>query len=235
MEQYYRIADLLVKMDSFGRTALQAEPYLAPPGEADVVIRTNWKAIREEAPHLSDEDCEYLCTGSSFYRQLILFGGMLLHASAVVVDGKAYLFSADSGTGKSTHTGLWLKLFGDRAYLLNDDKPALRRQDGIWYAYGTPWSGKYDLSRNTRAVLGGICCLRRGGKNAISPFSGTKAIFNLLEQTIRPPDAQLRSKILEHLDGLITNVPIWQMECNMDLSAAVMAYEAMSGKKYEEK
>ena len=229
MEKYYKIAGLTVAMDSFGRTVKQAEPYRTDPAEENIQICSDWQTLKQAHPYLSDEDCEYLCTGSSFYRQLILYGGMMLHASAVVVDGKAYLFSADSGTGKSTHTGLWLKLFGDRAYLLNDDKPALRQRDGIWYAYGTPWSGKHDISRNTRAVLGGICFLSRGEKNRISPLSGTKAIFNLLDQTVRPPNAEYRGKILEHLDGLVTHVPIWQMECNMDPAAAVMSYEAMGG------
>ena len=76
---------------------------------------------------------------------------MLLHSSAVVVDGYAYLFSADSGTGKSTHTGLWKQHFGDRAYIINDDKPAIRKVDGEWYVFGTPWSGKTDTSVNPRA------------------------------------------------------------------------------------
>lgn len=69
----------------------------------------------QKNPHLSLENCEYLSTGGSFYRQLAMFDGMMLHASGVVVDGKAYLFSASCGTGKSTHVRLGLKLFGERA------------------------------------------------------------------------------------------------------------------------
>lgn len=234
MEQYYKIANLTVRMDSFGRTVEQAKPYLCPPAAPDIVIRTDWKALQQNQPHLSDEDCEYLCTGGSFYRQLLQFDGMMLHASAVVADGRAYLFSAPCGTGKSTHTRLWLRLFGQRAFLLNDDKPALRFEDGAWYAYGTPWSGKHDISCNARVPVAGICYLQRGQENAIAPLTGTKAIFCLLEQTARPPAPELRGKILELLDKLITRVPIWRLECNMDPNAAIVSYEAMSGKKYEE-
>lgn len=229
MEQYYKIANLLVKMDSFGRTVTQAEPYRSEAGEPDVEIRGDWRRLKEREPHLSDEDCEYIITGSSFYRQLLSFNGMMLHASAVVADGRAYLFTANSGTGKSTHTGLWLKKFGQRAWLLNDDKPALRLEDGVWYAYGTPWSGKYDLSRNARVLLGGICCLSRGAENRIRPMEPKEAIFRILEQTVRPPEPELRGRLLELMDSLITSVPIWQMECNMDPEAAEVSFAAMSG------
>lgn len=234
MELYYKIANLIVAMDSFGRTVQQAEPYRTEPAEPDIRIRSKWQALMQEHPGLSEDVSEYLCSGGSFYCQLLNFGGMMLHASAVVVDGKAYLFSADCGTGKSTHTELWLKLFGDRAFLLNDDKPALRMEDGVWYAYGTPWSGKHDLSRNTRAELGGICCLSRGEENTIAPLTGPEAILRILRQTARPADPGLRSKILERLDELITRVPVWQMKCNMEPEAAVVSYEAMSGKKFKE-
>lgn len=228
MEQYYKIAGLTVQMDSFGRTLTQAGPYRCEPQEPDIVIRSDWRALQLRQPHLSDEDCEYLSTGGSFYRQLLSFDGMLLHASAVVLDGWAYLFSAPCGTGKSTHTKLWLKVFGERAYILNDDKPALRFEDGRWYAYGTPWSGKHDISANIRVPVAGICFLRRAGENSISPFRGPAAIFSLLEQTARPADAVLRTQLMTLLDRLITQLPIWQMGCNMDPQAALVSCQAMS-------
>lgn len=235
MEQYYKIAGLTVKMESFGRTEEQAEPYRCAPGEPDVIIRSDWQALRQRQPHLSDEDCEYLSTGGSFYRQLLKFDGMLLHASAVVVDGRAYLFSAPCGTGKSTHTQLWLRVFGDRARILNDDKPALRLEDGVWYAYGTPWSGKHDISANIRVPVAGICFLRQAKENTIEPFAGVRAIFALLEQTARPAGADLRQQLMVLLDKLLTRVPVWQMGCNMDPQAALVSYEAMSaGRKDEE-
>lgn len=193
-----------------------------------MIIRSDWQALQKAQPHLSDEDCEYLSTGGSFYRQLLKFDGMLLHASAVVVDGYAYLFSAPCGTGKSTHTKLWLRLFGDRAYILNDDKPALRFEDGVWYAYGTPWSGKHDISANVRVPVAGICFLHQAAENTIRPFGGPKAIFSLLEQTARPAGAQLRGQLMALLDKLLTCLPVWEMGCTMALEAAEVSYNAMS-------
>lgn len=152
----------------------------------------------------------------------------MLHASAVVVDGWSYLFSGPCAVGKSTHTGLWLRQFGTRAFILNDDKPALRMENGRWYAYGTPWSGKHDLSNNLRVPIAGLCFLRQGQENAITPFGGAKAIYALLEQTVRPPEAQLRERLLTLMDRLLTDVPFWQMECNMETSAAQMSFDIMS-------
>lgn len=233
MTEFYKIANLTIRMSSFGRTVAQAEPYRCEPAQPDIIIRSDWQALQKAQPHLSDEDCEYLCTGGSFYRQLLNFDGMLLHASAVVLDGRAYLFSAPCGTGKSTHTKLWLQAFGDRAYILNDDKPALRFEDGAWYAYGTPWSGKHDISTNIRVPVAGICFLRQAKENTIRPFSGPKAIFALLEQTARPAGPQLRGQLMMLLDKLLTNLPVWEMGCNMDPQAAQVSYEAMSGGRKE--
>ena len=235
MELYYLVASLVVEMDSFGRVVDQARPYLLEKKrEPDIVISSNWISKKEEYPTLSDEDGEYLATGISFYKQLLFHDGLMLHSSAVVVDGNAYLFTADPGIGKSTHTGLWLKQFGDRAFILNDDKPALRLEDGVWYAYGTPWSGKHDISVNARVPVAGIACLERGEINEIEPFSGRDAVLALLRQCNRPKAAEYRIKLLELLDKLITQVPVWKLKCNMDPEAAIVSYEAMSGCKYEE-
>lgn len=229
MEQFYKIAGLTVKMDSFGRTVTQAEPYRCAPAEEDIVISSRAEQLREKQPHLSLEDCEYLSTGGSFYRQLLKFDGMMLHASAVVMDGYAYLFSAPCGTGKSTHTSLWRKVFGDdRAKILNDDKPALRLIDGKWYACGTPWSGKTDQNINMMVPVAGICFLRRGEKNTIEPFSGKEAIHAVMEQTARSASPQFCMMLLGLLDRLLQDVPVWQMHCNMELDAPQVSYAAMS-------
>lgn len=229
MKKYYMIAGLKVEMDSFGKTVTQAEPYRCEPFEqADMVVQGHWKQIKEIAPYLPDESCEYMGTGSSFYQQLLNFEGMMIHASAVMMDGYAYLFAAPSGTGKSTHTQLWQKKFGDKAQILNDDKPALRFENGRWYAYGTPWSGKTALNIPARVPLAGICYLLRGEENHIVPMGGKEAIYSLLEQTVRTKRPDLTIKMLELLDKLVSRVPIWKMKCNMDPQAAAVSFEAMS-------
>ncbi len=233
MIERYKIADVLVDMDTFGKTKVQAQQYRCDePGPADIVVNSEGNTLKREQPHLSDDDCEYLVTGGRFYRQLLQFNGMVLHSSAVVVEGRAYLFSAPSETGKSTHTKLWCQEFADKgAFILNDDKPALRlMDDGIFYAYGTPWSGKSDNSRNVKVPLAGICVLRRGAENRIRPCAPHEAIFALLGQTARTLGDAESGALLALLDKLLAKVPVWHLECNMEPEAAHVSYEAMSGK-----
>lgn len=236
-KKYYNIAGLLVEMETFGRTENQAKAYFADhyDADADIVIKSDPDSISDKFTGISYDDAEYLSTGSSFHRQLLRFDGLMLHSSAVVVDGKAYLFTANCGVGKSTHTSLWLKVFGDdRAFILNDDKPVLRLEHGVWYAYGTPWSGKHGINRNVKVPLAGLCVLNRGEINEIAPFSGVEAIRAILAQTPKPKDAESRVLVLDLLDKLITQVPVWKLKCNMNPEAAVVSYEAMSGEKWEE-
>lgn len=230
MEQYYRIAGLTVCMDTWGRTAEQAEAYRCEKTDSvDFFVEPLWESVKAKRPNTPDELGEYLLSGAVFYKHLLDYNGCMLHSSCVVVDGKAYLFTAHCGTGKSTHTKLWMEMFGDRAFILNDDKPALRLENGIWYAYGTPWSGKYDISVNKRIPVAGIATLERGERNEISRIDGLAAISAIMKQVNRPKSADYRIKLMELLDKLIAQIPIWQLRCNMDLEAAIVSYEAMSG------
>lgn len=153
---------------------------------------------------------------------------LLLHGSTVAVDGKAYLFTAKCGTGKSTHTRLWREVFGARAVMVNDDKPFLHIADGLVTAYGSPWSGKHGLSSNISAPLQGICILERGTDNVIRPLSAAEAMPMLLHQSYAPTDPSKTPRLEALLGQLVAAVPLWHMDCNKDPQAARVAYHAMS-------
>lgn len=231
----YDIAGLKVNMDlRFPFTLDRAKAYLVGEDaeKPDITVEVSDEELekwikRFKSDEFSDQ-YEYMLAGGSFYRQILDFDGMMLHSSAVVVDGNAYLFSAKSGTGKSTHTELWLKLFGDKAYILNDDKPAIRYVDGSLYAYGTPFSGKHDISSNTRAKVKGICFIERAKENRIEKIAPSKSIPLMLEQTLRSSDIGYMDKLLFVMDKLLKNVNVYKLYCNMDISAARLSYETMS-------
>ena len=227
----YLIAGLQVDMDVHGRTLEQAKPYeVEPVGEADIEVWCDPQKVLENNPGIRDLDgAEYMGTGTNFSYQMTEFGGFQLHSSAVMLEGKAYLFSAPSGTGKSTHTEKWCRLFG--ATLLNDDKPILRRQDGVWMAYGTPWSGKHDLSMPTGVPLGGIAFLMRGEENTICRMEPGEAVAFLISQAPRYMGPDRMIKQLELLDTLLKEVPVWQLHCNLDDEAARISWGAMGGGK----
>lgn len=234
----YDIAGLRVEIkNEKGRTEKQAIPYLSQNQSReniDIVIDVDEKRVlsaMEEHPELVQDDWEYMLTGSDFYTELIRFDGILLHSSCVVVDDKAYAFSADSGTGKSTHTELWLKHFGDRAYILNDDKPAIRLIDGKVYACGTPWSGKFDYSVPKNVELAGICFLERSEENWIRKADTGRAVFNIFSQTVRKLNRDKMDNLFDVLEELFAKVPLFEMGCNISDDAVVMSYNAMSSGK----
>ena len=228
----YNIAGVLVDMEpKYPRTARQSEAYIvAESGKSNVKIRLSDEFLAErqrENPHLSIEDCEYIWIGSEFYNALPVFKGMLLHSSAVVYNGKGYLFSAPSGTGKSTHTQLWLKEF-EGAYILNDDKPAIMLTDNGIYVYGTPFSGKTDWNVNTGVPLQGICALERGEVNTIERMDINEATYRILNQTVRPSLEERMIQTLDVLDRVLSEIPVYKLYCNMSPEAAHVSYEAMS-------
>ncbi len=232
---FYDIAQLRVEIiEPKGRTEKQAIPYLSKNQDeslkADIVINVDDSRVEaaiKEHPELNQGDWEYMLTGSDFYTDLIKFNGILLHSSCVVVDGVAYAFSADSGTGKSTHTQLWLKHFGDRAYILNDDKPAIRIIDGKPYACGTPWSGKYDYSTPAVVPLAGICFLSRSETNQIKKADTGKAIYNIFSQTVRRLGESRMNLLMDNLNEIFKLVPIYDLGCNMSDDAVLCSYNAM--------
>ena len=149
---------------------------------------------------------------------------ILMHGSTVAVDGQAYLFTAPCGTGKSTHTRLWREAFGERAVMVNDDKPFLRLENGRVLAYGSPWSGKHGLANNVCFPLKGICILRRGAENVIRRAEPDGVSGFLLKQIQPEGNLKLPGLFME----LIRLVPVWEMACNRDMEAALVSYRAMS-------
>jgi hypothetical protein len=154
---------------------------------------------------------------------------LMLHGSTVAVDGKAYLFTAPCGTGKSTHTRLWRELFGQRAVMVNDDKPFLRLTSHGVLAYGSPWSGKHGLATNICVPLQGICLLHRGAENRIYRIEAKDIIAELYHQAHMPVDAVLAEKTRALVERLTQMVPLWEMDCNKEIDAAQVAYDAMGG------
>ena len=224
----YVIADLAVDMEVSGRTKRQAAAYAAPAkGPADITINLDARKFQDYYPaEQSLEVTEYMLTGLLFARKLLDFSGFQLHASAIALNGRAYLFSAQCGTGKSTHTEKWCRLF-DAAYI-NDDKPALRLVDGVWMAYGTPWSGKHDISNPVGYPVGGIAFLERG-ENSICRLSPVQALPLIMEQTLKQLPQERMDQKLALLDNLLRNVPVWKLTCRNNDEAAYTSMNAMTG------
>ncbi len=235
---YYLIADLKVWMSPQYKPLIdQIEPYKITytPSSLDCQIPQNDEVIKryqEKNPHLTMGEAEYLLYGAYFYDSLLHHQGIFLHSSCVVYQGYAYLFSANSGIGKSTHTSIWKKVFKD-AFILNDDKPALKFDDDILYAYGTPFSGKTNQNVNTKAKVAGIAFIYRSEINESKEMTSKETIVQFIAQTMKPHKEESFHLMAKTLDRIIKTTKFYSLGLNMNDEAALMAYEVMSPNRKE--
>lgn len=183
----------------------------------------------------SDATLEITAIQRKITEALFAFDTILFHGSVVAVDNRAYLFTAKSGTGKSTHTRLWREVLGDRAVMVNDDKPFLCIDEKGVTAFGSPWMGKHRLGANTSVPLKAICILKRGQENQIREITAQEALPMLFQQSQRPGKSANMPKYMELIDQLAGHVSFYHMACNMHPQAAELAYGAMSEERKEER
>lgn len=179
----------------------------------------------------SDPYLETLALYRKIAVQLIDYDVLLFHGSAVAVDGAAYLFTAKSGTGKSTHARLWREYFGKRAVMVNDDKPLLKITDDGVTAYGTPWNGKHRQGSNISVPLKAIAILERDVTNSILRIDQHTAFPILLQQSFSPEDPRTLLKALELVDRLGNQVELFRLKCNMQSEAAEISYYGMNSQR----
>ena len=224
-----KIADIIVEVPALGGVDSKCSKYIYEGIESpDIIIDEGKYHPEKYCNNFSFDDIAYMESARQFYTQLLHKDGFYLHASAVELDGKAYLFSGKSGVGKSTHTRLWKRIFGHKVTVFNDDKPALRFIDGKWYAYGTPWCGKDGINQNMKVPLAGICFLKQAPHNKIRRLSAVEAIPKITSQTIyKFKNTERLELLLGHLDKLLITVPVYELENKPENEAALLSYDTM--------
>lgn len=175
----------------------------------------------------SDEYLETLAVYRKIAEKLPFYNAFLFHASAIEVDGQAFIFTAKSGTGKSTHAELYRRKFGERMSFINDDKPIILLKDGKPYVCGTPWSGKRGLNTNKVVPLKAICLLKQNKINIIKKINSKEAFMKLITQAYRPSTGDSMSRFLGLFTNFIDNTAIYILECNKEPEAAEVSYNAM--------
>ena len=243
---YYEFGGIIMRVSTLHEdTHSFCEAFRTDRYEPAVEIVTDIKDISSEKEMLGHEqgaaasDCPFtdgFLETIAVYRKIaelmpVVADSVVIHGSCVAVDGESFLFSADSGVGKSTHTRLWRELLGKRAVMINDDKPIIGIRDGQVRAYGTPWAGKHRLFADISAPLKGVCFIVRSKENRIQRMEPHEAFINLVRQTYRPSSSQAFSKTVKILDYIAGKTNVWKMGCNTEPDAARIAYETMKGQK----
>lgn len=226
--QKYKIADVVVKMQqNFEDTADWYKDYLyTGEQEEDFLVEANQKRINyyvENGVDITPAIAENMVLCTDFNRKLLKYNGSYIHSSALLFDGKVYLFSANSGVGKSTHTKKWLARFPDRAEIINDDKPSFRFIDGKCIVYGTPFAGGTDIQKNKSGELGALVFVERCEENSLERIPPSKSVSMLINQSPARANEQIGERQLELLSMLLTNYPAYLLKCNLDDSVVDVA------------
>lgn len=161
--------------------------------------------------------------GMAFEMGAALHERIVLHSSALIYQNRAVAFSAPPETGKSTHTRLWKKVFGDDVTIVNDDKPAISFSDGKAILHGTPWAGSTGVNANMSAPLAAAVFLNRGEKNVINHIPIDVSIKLFLEETPKPVIPRLTPAYLDLAGQLIESVPSYELFCNISDEAAIIS------------
>lgn len=227
------IANLTIGIENrFEHIKHQAIDYLSD-GEPLFSVSVSDEEIEEErrAYGVEAEDgyFESLIAYRKIAERLPEFDAFLFHGSVIALNGKAYIITASSGVGKTTHTRLWLSEFEGEATILNGDKPIVRMIDGVPYACGTPWRGKEAYGKNQILPVSGIAFLSRAEKNFANEISPTEAVTRFMSQIYLPKQNKLSLiKTMKLADSTIKQVRLVHLECNMEPEAAHVCREALT-------
>ena len=231
----YSIADFCVDIQNrFDYLAKQCAGYAADPeAPAEFTIRVTDEELSQErllcGCTYADGDLESVCAYRKLCLDLPLQDALLLHGSAIQCDGRGIAFLARSGVGKTTHTLLWKKVYGDKVSVINGDKPIVRFSDGIPYAYGTPWAGKEGMQINTKVPLTDLCVIQRSGENETLPTDGADCLDVIMGQVLHPSEPMRAIRTLELVDRLVRHCRLWVIRCNVSDEAAILAHDVIFG------
>lgn len=161
---------------------------------------------------------------------MVDYDAFLMHSAVISMEDVAYVFAAPSGVGKTTHIVRWMERFWDKAQILNGDKPMFRFIDGILYACGTPWKGKENLGCNIMRPVQAVCFLEQNVKNSIRSLDIAEISNRIFQQILLPVEEDNFEHFWKLLEKMIETIDFYLLQCNQDLEAAQIAYDAMRRK-----
>lgn len=225
-----KIADIPIRIENkYEYIREMCRDYITDEIPEFTVSATDEEIMRENEGYEGDFPPFYLET-LAIYRKiaekLAEYDAFLIHGVLMACEEKGILLCAESGTGKSTHAALWLKFCGEKCEIINGDKPLVRIIDGIAYAYGTPWCGKEEINKNARITLDNICFIERAAENSVMPLAKSEILARLLPCIHKPEGAGIIN-VLDAVDAAARKAGFWRILCNMDISAAKTAYDAI--------
>lgn len=230
-----RVADLGIRISyRYGYLERQCQAWLDASGaEAEIEVEASEEEIEKEYGGFPQGSvtrglCESVCVYREIAKQLSRFDAFVMHGAVIELDGKAYVFTAKSGVGKTTHTRLWLEYFQGRAGYINGDKPILRCREGRWFAYGTPWMGKENFGAPKSAPVQAVCFIERGQVNEIHKIRDREVVNRLFHQLYLPDVRESLIRFMDLVDAMVRSVPFYVLRCTISEEAVKTAYKGMT-------
>ena len=225
----YSLADFNVEIENtYGGIETFLKDYVTECENPDIEISVDDNDIAFENSSTDGEFkkpyLERLAVYRKFAEWLPMHNAFLMHGAVFETNGVGTILCAPSGTGKTTHMLLWKELLKDKFTVINGDKPIIRLTNDKFFAYGTPWCGKENLSQNKKTVLKNICFIKRSKTNFTETISKNDAVDLIFKQIYMPKSSLGVMKTLELADKLISVCNIYVINCNTDISAAKTAY-----------
>lgn len=232
----YKIAGIIFDINpKYSYTDLMLKAYKTDMPGAGVAIDVTDEEIAASArldPSLEKSYHENLVIYRKICDYVSLCSRFMMHASVLSLDGLGYAFTAQSGTGKTTHSLLWKKYFG--AEIINGDKPIFTYDNGYFYANGTPWCGKENYGENRRVKMQAVCFLFQSSENTIRRMHASEVISKIFDQVYLPSSPLGKERVLELLDKFITDIPFYCLGCDISRDAALLSMRTMTGKAESE-
>ena len=230
----YRIAEMNIAVEArYDKTYEYMADFLTDSADYELFIEPTDEMLRHEA-ELGEEihgvpQTPYICEAVAILRVICDYiidkKGFFLHCSCLRYKGEAIIFTAPSGTGKSTHAALWRKHFGSDVEMINDDKPLVREKDGRFVIYGTPWNGKHGIGANISAPIKAIVFLAQAPENRAEPMEPIQALSLLLQQTVLPSNRAQMSALLDMLGDLLETVSVYRLGCTISDEAVTTIHD----------
>lgn len=145
--------------------------------------------------------------------------GIMLHSSAISYKGDGILFSAPSGTGKSTQSGLWKTEFEGEVTIINDDTPFIRNFNGKSYVYGCPWSGKTDINEQMKVPVKAVVSVKQGKENLVKELTPMEGFFRIFNETKKPVESNMLDKAMDNVITFLSNTKVYELTCKPEKEA----------------
>lgn len=241
-----KLADLIIEVHPHYRQVQEfCKDYLVTHGEPQIRIFISQQDIALEKEQAAQEtrfsnwEFETIAVLRKIAAKLPQQERFLCHGAAITWKNKGFLFTAPSGTGKSTHISLWRKYLGSDVEIVNGDKPVLavekdEQGQSAVRVYGTPWAGKEQWQKNRSARLDGICILKQAKENRIYPLQIGEALPLLIRQIYFTSDEETAGRIMELMNQMLLCVPIYLLLCDMSKEAVQCSFEYLTKEQFEE-